>query len=230
MRCGLTASPIPSTTRTRFDERPVGRHGHAPTAEHASQGGRREDGHEPAYTLHAEDDDYGQANTLANQVMDDAGRDRLVDNVASALMGIRREDVLARAFELLARHRRGHWRQNRSGRPRTTTADLSAAGMLSQTFFSDTVAPPSDPLEAGRSWQPFGATRRSLVRASRAQWTIRRRWTKPVFDASARELVDMTADPRSPHRRRTDRRGPARLQVGGHPGRGCRTDPPHPTQ
>ena len=33
-----------------------------------------------AYTLHAEDDDFGQANTLVNQVMDDAARDRLVDD------------------------------------------------------------------------------------------------------------------------------------------------------
>jgi catalase len=52
-----------------------------------------------AYTLHAEDDDYGQANTLINQVMDDAQRERLVSNVASALSGVKRQEVLARAFE-----------------------------------------------------------------------------------------------------------------------------------
>ena len=52
-----------------------------------------------AYTLHSEDDDYGQANTLINQVMDDAQRERLVSNVARALSGVKRPEVLARAFE-----------------------------------------------------------------------------------------------------------------------------------
>src|SRR5690606_16879421 len=37
-----------------------------------------------AYTLHPEDDDYGQPNTLINKVMDDGARDRLVSNVAGA--------------------------------------------------------------------------------------------------------------------------------------------------
>ena len=35
-----------------------------------------------AYTLHAEDDDFGQAHALVNKVMDDAARDRLVDTVS----------------------------------------------------------------------------------------------------------------------------------------------------
>ena len=48
-----------------------------------------------AYTLHSEDDDYGQANTLVNQVMDDAQRDGLVSNVARALSGVKRPEVLA---------------------------------------------------------------------------------------------------------------------------------------
>ena len=52
-----------------------------------------------AYTLRAEDDDYGQANTLLNQVMDQPQRDRLVDTVSGALSGIRREDILQRAFQ-----------------------------------------------------------------------------------------------------------------------------------
>jgi catalase len=52
-----------------------------------------------AYTLHAEDDDYGQANTLIHEVMDDAQRERLVANVAGALRGVKRQEVLARAFE-----------------------------------------------------------------------------------------------------------------------------------
>jgi catalase len=52
-----------------------------------------------AYTLHSEDDDYGQAKTLVNHVMDDAQRERLVSNVARALSGVKRQEVLARAFE-----------------------------------------------------------------------------------------------------------------------------------
>jgi len=52
-----------------------------------------------AYTLHAEDDDYGQANTLINEVMDDAQRERLVANVAGTLRSVKRQEVLARAFE-----------------------------------------------------------------------------------------------------------------------------------
>ena len=41
-----------------------------------------------AYTPHAEDDDYGQANTMINEVLDDAARDRLVDNVAGHAVGV----------------------------------------------------------------------------------------------------------------------------------------------
>ena len=52
-----------------------------------------------APTLHAEDDDCGQARTLINQVMDDGQRERLVSNVAGALRSIKRQEVLDRAFE-----------------------------------------------------------------------------------------------------------------------------------
>lgn len=51
------------------------------------------------YSLHAEDDDYGQANALVNQVLDDAGRDRLVNNVAGHLLNGVKEPVLSRAFD-----------------------------------------------------------------------------------------------------------------------------------
>src|SRR5580658_8496249 len=51
-----------------------------------------------AYTLHAEDDDFGQANTLVNTVMDEAARDRLVETVSGLLAGLRRDKVLQRAF------------------------------------------------------------------------------------------------------------------------------------
>ncbi|MBM6403683.1 catalase [Phycicoccus sp. CSK15P-2] len=50
-----------------------------------------------AYTLHSEDDDWGQAGRLVREVFDDAQRDRFVDTVAGALGGVR-EDVLERAF------------------------------------------------------------------------------------------------------------------------------------
>jgi catalase len=52
-----------------------------------------------AYTLHAEDDDFSQANTLVNRVMDNAARDRLVETVSGLLAGLFREEVRQRAFE-----------------------------------------------------------------------------------------------------------------------------------
>jgi len=52
-----------------------------------------------AYTLHPEDDDYGQANTLINRVMDDGARDRLVSNVAGAAAACKRQEVLDRVFQ-----------------------------------------------------------------------------------------------------------------------------------
>ena len=52
-----------------------------------------------AYTLHEEDDDFGQANTLINAVMDDAARERLIETVSGLLAGLRREEVRQRAFD-----------------------------------------------------------------------------------------------------------------------------------
>ena len=52
-----------------------------------------------AYTLHAEDDDLGQAGTLVRDVLDDAARDRLVGNVVGHLCDGVSEPVLDRAFE-----------------------------------------------------------------------------------------------------------------------------------
>jgi catalase len=52
-----------------------------------------------AYTLHAEDDDWGQARTLVRQVMDDAARERLVSNIVGHLLDGVSEPVLHRAFE-----------------------------------------------------------------------------------------------------------------------------------
>jgi catalase len=52
-----------------------------------------------AYVSHAEDDDWGQPGTLVRQVMDDAARDRLVDNVVGHLLNRVSVPVLQRAFE-----------------------------------------------------------------------------------------------------------------------------------
>ena len=52
-----------------------------------------------AYTLHPEDDDWGQAGTLVREVLDDAARERLVDNVVGHLLNGVSEPVLLRAFE-----------------------------------------------------------------------------------------------------------------------------------
>jgi catalase len=52
-----------------------------------------------AYTLHAEDDDWGQPGTLVRDVMDDAARDRLVDNIVGHLLDGVSEPVLVRTFD-----------------------------------------------------------------------------------------------------------------------------------
>jgi len=52
-----------------------------------------------AYDLHPEDDDFGQPNTMVNEVMDDAARERLVQNVAGHVLGGVREETLPRVFE-----------------------------------------------------------------------------------------------------------------------------------
>jgi catalase len=52
-----------------------------------------------AYTPHAEDDDWGQAGTLVRHVLDHAGRDRLIDNIAGHLRNGVSDPVLERAFD-----------------------------------------------------------------------------------------------------------------------------------
>ncbi len=52
-----------------------------------------------AYTLHAEDDDWGQAHTLVHDVYDDAERARLVETVAGALRDGVEEPVLSNTFQ-----------------------------------------------------------------------------------------------------------------------------------
>lgn len=60
-----------------------------------------------AYTLHAEDDDFGQAGTLVREVFDDAQRAAFVDQVAGSLLGGVRSPVLERAF--------GYWKSVDAG-------------------------------------------------------------------------------------------------------------------
>lgn len=52
-----------------------------------------------AYTLRKDDDDFGQANALVRQVMDDDARDRLVANAAGHLKNGVSDAVLERAFD-----------------------------------------------------------------------------------------------------------------------------------
>jgi catalase len=52
-----------------------------------------------AYSLHREDDDWGQAGTLVRQVLDDAARDRLVSNVSGHLLAGVSRPVLDRAVQ-----------------------------------------------------------------------------------------------------------------------------------
>jgi catalase len=52
-----------------------------------------------AQTLHADDDDWGQAGSLVRDVMSEAERDRLVSNIVGHLLDGVTEPVLERAFE-----------------------------------------------------------------------------------------------------------------------------------
>src|SRR6202020_3247588 len=50
-----------------------------------------------AYTRHEQDDDWGQAGTMVREVLDDAARGRLADNVVGHLLNGVTEPVLRRA-------------------------------------------------------------------------------------------------------------------------------------
>jgi len=52
-----------------------------------------------AATLHAEDDDFGQAGTLYREVYDDAAKERFLDTIAGAVSGVKREDIRERAIQ-----------------------------------------------------------------------------------------------------------------------------------
>jgi catalase len=73
----------------------------ADTARYGEPAGWHTDGEmiRTAYTLRAEDDDWGQAGTLVRDVMNDEERNRLVDNIVSHLLDGVTETVLEAAFE-----------------------------------------------------------------------------------------------------------------------------------
>ncbi|MCW2540663.1 MAG: Catalase [Frankiales bacterium] len=52
-----------------------------------------------AYTLHAEDDDFGQAGTLVRDVLDDGQRERLASNITGHLNEVEDKDILAKALD-----------------------------------------------------------------------------------------------------------------------------------
>ena len=52
-----------------------------------------------AYSLHAEDDDFGQAHTLVREVYTQEQRDRLVETVTGSLIPEVQEPVLSRVFQ-----------------------------------------------------------------------------------------------------------------------------------
>ncbi|GAB2636278.1 catalase [Gordonia jinhuaensis] len=56
-----------------------------------------------AYVDHPEDDDFGQAGTMVREVLDDAARERLVDNIVGHLLNGVTDPVLERAYEYFSR-------------------------------------------------------------------------------------------------------------------------------
>jgi catalase len=73
----------------------------ADTARYGEPAGWYTDGEmvHAAYTLRADDDDWGQAGTMVRHVLDDAARQRLVSNIAGHLLNGVTEPILIRAFE-----------------------------------------------------------------------------------------------------------------------------------
>lgn len=51
-----------------------------------------------AATLHPQDDDFGQAGTLVREVMDDAARERLVNNIVGHVSQVERPELFERIF------------------------------------------------------------------------------------------------------------------------------------
>ena len=77
---------------------------HADPQAAGDTGGWESDGElvRSAATLHAEDDDFGQARTLYSEVLDDDARDRLVANIVGHVSKVTRPELLERVFEYWA--------------------------------------------------------------------------------------------------------------------------------
>ncbi|WP_431246645.1 catalase [Leifsonia xyli] len=75
--------------------------GPAAQPERAGEGSWESDGAlvRSAATLHAEDDDFGQAGTLYREVYDDAAKERFLDTISGAISGVKREDIRERAIQ-----------------------------------------------------------------------------------------------------------------------------------
>ncbi|MBN6035178.1 catalase [Amycolatopsis sp. 195334CR] len=72
---------------------------HADASETASAYGVEDEVIRSAYKLHAEDDDFGQPGTLVREVMDDAQRERLANNIIGHASNEVSQPVLERVFE-----------------------------------------------------------------------------------------------------------------------------------
>ncbi|TCO64333.1 catalase [Actinocrispum wychmicini] len=68
-------------------------------AETASTYGLQDEVVRSAYQLHSDDDDFGQPGTLVREVLDDAQRDRLVNNIVGHASNNVSQPVLERVFE-----------------------------------------------------------------------------------------------------------------------------------
>jgi catalase len=92
----------------------------ADTARYGEPAGWHADGDmvHAAYTLHAEDDDWGQPGTLVREVLDDAARERLVNNIVGHLLNGVTEPVPAARLRVLAQRGQGPGRPDRTGSPR----------------------------------------------------------------------------------------------------------------
>jgi catalase len=93
MRVVKAADPVYAPNSYGGPAADVARHGQVPTWQADGTLMRT------AYVDHAEDDDWGQAGTMVREVLDDAARGRLVDNVVGHLLNGVSEAILERAFE-----------------------------------------------------------------------------------------------------------------------------------
>ncbi|KNC19394.1 catalase [Arthrobacter sp. RIT-PI-e] len=73
----------------------------ADPAQYGAHGGWENDGDlvRAAHSLHAEDDDFGQAGTLYREVFDDAQRARFLETITGAVGGVQSAEIRARAVQ-----------------------------------------------------------------------------------------------------------------------------------